>query len=81
MENDRKYWLDDPRNVGRLFWLLAIVCGLLILIDLFLHRHTHFGWESLPGMYGIIGFAAFFGIVLAGKQLRKILKRDEDYYD
>ena len=81
MANDRKYWLDDPRNVNLLFRLLVVVCGLLIIIDLFLNRHGHFGWENPPGMYGLIGFAAFFVIVLAGKQLRKVLKRDEDYYD
>ena len=81
MENERKYWLDDPRNPNRLFWLLAIICALLIIVDLFLHRHAHFGWEGWPGVYGVIGFVAFFGIVLSGKYLRKVLRRDEDYYD
>ena len=54
---------------------------LLALSDLVLHKHGHFGWENFFGSYSVFGFAAFFFIVMAGKQLRKLVMRDEDYYD
>ena len=81
MNDQKKYWLDDPRNVNRLYWGLVVVCVLLGVADLFFHRHVHFSWESLPNFYGFFGFAAFWCVVIAGKHLRKILWRPEDYYD
>jgi hypothetical protein len=39
------------------------------------------GWESLWGFYAVYGFAACVLLVLLAKQLRKLLKRPEDYYD
>jgi uncharacterized membrane protein len=81
MKPERKRWLDDPRNVTRLVWLLAAVCVALVLGDLAYHKHVHFAFEGWFGLYGFFGFAAFFFIVMAGKYLRKILMRDEDYYD
>jgi predicted tellurium resistance membrane protein TerC len=76
-----KRWLDEPRNVDKLWWGLCAVCGLLVGIDLFVHRHAHFDWEAWPGFYAAVGFVAFYAIVIAGKHLRKVLMRDEDYYD
>ena len=62
-------------------WGLAAVCFGLVAVDLFYHKHVHFGFEEWFGIYGFFGFLAFFFIVLAGKELRKVLMRDEDYYD
>ena len=81
MKQERKYWLDDPRNVNRLYYGLVVVCALLVLADLLYRKHVHFGWEGWFGFYGFFGFTMFFLLVLAGGQLRKILMRDEDYYD
>lgn len=77
----RKYWLDEPRNVRLLLRLLVGFGALLVLADFVYHKHVHFPVEKFFGFYAIFGFAAFVGIVLAGKQLRKILMRPEDYYD
>ncbi len=81
MNDQYTYWLDDPRNLNRLYWGLVVVCVLLGVADLFVHRHVHFSWESFPNFYGFFGFAAFWCVVIAGKNLRKILWRPEDYYD
>ena len=82
MTSDKKrYWLDDPRNVTLLVRILTGVCLLLVLADLFYPKHGHFGWERLFGFHGFFGFASFFLLVLTGKPLRKLLMRDEDYYD
>ncbi|NNU16620.1 hypothetical protein HK107_09835 [Parvularcula sp. ZS-1/3] len=41
-----------------------------------------FGWvDGNPVFYGIVGFVSFSFIVLAGQHLRKILMREEGYYD
>jgi hypothetical protein len=80
-KDGRKYWLDDPRNVTRIFWSVWIVCGLLFVADAFYDKHPHFTAEGWFGFYGIFGFVACVGLVLAAKALRVILKRPEDYYD
>jgi len=81
MRSEKKYWLDDSRNVDKIFWGLCWVCLLLVLPDLFYHRHVYFSWEGWTGFYSLYGFIACFGLVLLAKQLRKIVKRKEDYYD
>ena len=78
---DRKYWLDDPANVRRLIWGLVGVCLLVVAADLFYQKHSHFGMENWFGFDGAFGFTSCMFLVLAAKQLRKILKRSEDYYD
>ena len=80
----KRHWLDQAQNVNRIYYGLVLVCVVLVLLDLghwVYDKHAHFGWENLFGFYGFFGFAAFFLAVLAGKQLRKILMRREDYYD
>lgn len=64
-----------------LFRALAVVCGLLLLCEPLYHKHGYFAWEDAFGFHAFLGFGAFFLIVMAGKQLRKVLMRDEDYYD
>ena len=81
MNDERKRWLDEPRNVNRLFGALCVVCALLVAAELFVHKHAHFSFEEIPGFYVALGFVAFFLIVLAGRALRRVLQRDEDYYD
>jgi len=81
MNDDRKYWLDDPLNVTRIYWGVFIICGLLFVADAFYHKHPHFAAEGWFGFYGIFGFVACVALVLAAKALRVILKRPEDYYD
>ena len=78
---EKHYWLDDKRNVSKIIWALVIVCVLLFLSDFVYHKHVHFEFEQWLGFYGWFGFLAYCFIILSAKALRKILKRDEDYYD
>jgi hypothetical protein len=80
-EDDRSYWLDNPRNVTRLVWSLYVVCGLLLAIDVFVPKHGPFAIEHSFGFYGLFGFIACVVLVLVAKQLRRVLMRPEDYYD
>ena len=79
--DERERFLDKPGNIDRIFYALVAVCVVLLAADLLYHKHTHFTFEGWFGFYGIYGFVVFVFVVLAGKQLRKILMRDEDYYD
>ena len=77
----KTYWLDDIRNVHKLFWALVAVCALLFVADAFYEKHVVFRFEHWFGFFGLFGFFLSFALVLTARELRKILKRDEDYYD
>jgi uncharacterized membrane protein len=79
--DEKPGWFDKPSNVNKIVWALVAMCTASVLADFFYHKHTHYDFQ------GYVGFDAFFGfvscglLVLVAKQLRKILMRDEDYYD
>jgi hypothetical protein len=78
---DRRYWLDDRRNVDRIVYALYGICALLLAIDVFVHKHGPFAIEHVFGFYGFFGFVACVALVLAARALRVILMRPEDYYE
>lgn len=77
---EKKYWLDDPANVDKIWYGLIGVCALLFAADFFVEKHPYFELENAPNFYGVYGFVACFLLVIAAAQLRKVLMRDEDYY-
>lgn len=81
MDGKKKYWLDEPKNVTKVFLAVCVLCAVTFVADAFYHKHIHFEAESWFGFYAIFGFVSAFGLVLAAKVLRKILIRPEDYYD
>ena len=81
MQQQKQHIFDKPKNVRHLLRMLYLACALLLMADLFIHRHAEHGWESLWGFYAMYGFAACVVLVLLAKQLRKLLKRSEDFYD
>ena len=78
---EREYWLDRSANVTKVFWAVVAVCGVLALLDFFYHKHAELGFDGSFGFHGWYGFVCCVFLVLAAKELRKLLKRDEDYYD
>ena len=78
---DKTYWLDRKGSVDKVYWSVIGVCVLLFLADAFYEKHPVFEMEYVFGFYGLFGFAACVGLVHAAKGLRKLLKRDEAYYD
>lgn len=81
MNSEKKYWLDDPRNVKKIVYTLCVVCVLLVVADFFYHKHYFFTFENWFGFFGFFGLIACVALVLAAKLLRVVLKRQEDYYD
>jgi hypothetical protein len=80
-KDERRYLFDDPRNVTRLLRGFYGICAFLAVLDLIVHRHVAHDWEKLVGFYALFGFTACVLLVLAAKQMRKVLMRKEDYYD
>lgn len=77
---ERKHLFDNPRNVSRLLHVLYACCFILLILDFILHRHVSHLWEGITGFYPLFGFIACVSLVLIARQLRRVLKRDEDYY-
>lgn len=72
-------WVE--RNARLIFWALVGICVVLLGAELFYEKHAYFEVDGLPGFYAGFGFIAFVFIVYAGKGLRRLIMRDEDYYD
>ena len=62
-------------------YTLYTLCAVLLLVDVFYHKHGHFTFEEWFGFYAVYGFISCLAIVFAAVWFRKFIKRDEDYYD
>ncbi len=90
-DGKRKHFFDDPRNVRFVLRILFAVCAVVLALDIVNLgmqlldagelRHAEHPWERLTGFHAIYGFVACVALVLIAKELRKILMRDEDFYD
>lgn len=74
-------FFDKPKNIRKLWIMLYLVCGLLIIPDLFTHRHAYFGFDSFFGFYALLGFVSCAVLILFSKLLGFVLKVKEGYYD
>jgi hypothetical protein len=81
MDQEKRHLFDNPANVRRLLRGFYVVCVVLLGIDLVYHRHAVHPWESLFGFHALFGFVACVVLVLIAKEMRKLLMRDEDYYE
>jgi hypothetical protein len=72
---------DNPRNVHRLLRIFYAVCVALVLMDFVVHRHIAHPWEGFFGFHAFYGFVACWVLVVVAKLMRRVLMRDEDYYD
>ena len=72
---------DNPRNVKKVIYALCAVCGLSLFLDFFVNRYVDHPWEALFGFYAVYGFVACVILVLAAKEMRKLIMRNENYYD
>ena len=81
MKKEKQHFFDSPENVRNALHVFYAFCLGLLLVDLVYHRHVIHAWEAVWGFYGLFGFIACVTLVLVAKELRKVLKRREDYYD
>lgn len=71
----------SKKFINFIVYSLYASCAALLLFDVFYQKHGHFNFEEWFGFYAFYGFIACIAIVLSAIQLRKILMRDENYYD
>ena len=74
-------WAYKRKNIKLICYALYIISGLLLLVDPFVQKKGKFAIEHWWGFYGIYGFIGCVFLVLAAKELRKLVMRGEDYYD
>ncbi len=78
---EKQYFLDNPRNVKRLLYGFYALCALSLVAELFITRYVDHPWEALFGFYPIYGFLGIIILVMLSVVLRKLVMREETYYD
>ena len=81
-------WADSPGFLKKTVWAVYLICGALLVIDPFVPKHEGYEYkyaifevERWWGFYGIYGFIGCVFLVLAAKEMRRVILRPEDYYD
>lgn len=74
-------WMRGKTFV-RVFAVLLILGGLTAIgLEVVMLTKPIKDLTTIPGFYGVFGFAAFAIAVLSGWPLGKLLRRREDYYE
>ena len=79
--DERPRWLDRPESITLIVRALWIACAALVVAEFFYHKHPYFSLDGSFGFYALFGFAAYCFIVFTAKGFRRLIKRDEGYYD
>ena len=80
--NEELGMFDKPQNVKRLLYVFYTCVGLLLVVDIFYHKHAIFAWDGYFAFYSVYGFVACVILVIVAKYvLRPLVMRKEDYYD
>ena len=58
-----------------------VFLGVLVVIDFFIPKHPHFPWEDDPNFFAVYGFTSCVALIFLAKVIRRIVGRDERYYD
>ncbi len=74
-------WFDRKKNQDTLWYALLAAIVALTIAKYLMGPYAHFGIQRTPGLFEIITFLAFIVIAFAGRALRAIIMRDEDYYE
>jgi len=76
-----KHFFDQPRNIKFMLRVFYAICLALFAADFVYRRDITHAFESTPGFYALFGLGACVALVLAAKEMRKVLMRDEDFYE
>ncbi len=74
------HWLDDARNVRRLWLGFLVVLALTLVAEWAVTLHPAFAVEGWFGFNAAFGFVACALMILAAKLLGVLLKRPDSYY-
>lgn len=78
--NEPARFLDRPANQRRLRMVFYALCAVLVALEVLVHRHAEHPWENAFAFHAVFGFVACVVLVLAAKQMRRVLMRRENYY-
>lgn len=80
--NNKSTFFDRRTIIRRLKVCFYVTLIIIVIPDLFIEKHPHYGWENLFGSYAIFGFLSCVAIIIVSKVLGKLfLQKPEDYYD
>jgi hypothetical protein len=79
--NGDDHWLVRPATIKALWIGSSIFLAFLVLLDLVVEHHPHFGIDGTFGFGAWYGFLSCVVLVLFAKGLGLILKRPDTYYD
>jgi hypothetical protein len=80
-ESNDNHWLDRPGSVSLIIKVLVLACALTVVADFFYHKHGDYHFQEWFAFDAAFGFLAYVGLITAAKGMRRLLMRDEDYYD
>lgn len=78
---EKRGWFDKKDNLTLFLRIFYASLVLLLVLDLFVEKHSLFGFDSAPSFSAAYGFISCVLLVLIAKVLRLLLMRDEDHYD
>ncbi|MFN7054257.1 hypothetical protein [Hyphomonas sp.] len=73
-------WTESKAAGALVFWAVAAIAVLLVLLDLVIVRPERIALAGAAGFYALWGFGAFTAICLAAWPLGRLLRRDDNYY-
>lgn len=77
----RDGWFDKKENLTLFLRFFYVSLALLLIIDLFVEKHSVFGFDGIPNFFAAYGFISCVLLVLFAKVLRKFMMKGEGYYD
>ena len=78
--DDKPHWLDQARNVQRLWRGFFVVLALTVLAESVVQLHPVFEIESVFGFSAWFGFGVCAAMIALAKALALFLKRPDTYY-
>lgn len=80
-DENKQDFFDKPENIAKILKVFYVICIVLVAADFIVHRHIYHDWENIPAFYAVYGFVGCVILVLIAKAMRKVLMKEEDYYD
>jgi len=72
--------LDNLWSSKALLFVFYSSMAVLLLLDIFLHRHSYFSFAKGFAFFAVYGFLSCVAFVFIARVLRFFLKREENYY-
>jgi hypothetical protein len=77
--------MSDRPNLGpkvrKGLIVFYVLCAGLVVLDFFGLRHAENSLDAAYGFYAIYGFVACVVLVVVATAMRRLVMRDEDYYE